>query len=135
MKKSIIIALSILLVIGIAFGYFEYTRSYADTATLEAEYKLSASQLFSEFKENEQLATEKYKGKILEVDGQIASINYGVNETLNILLEAEGEIFGVACAIADVDEELSLTKGQKISVKGECSGILSDVILIRCVTK
>lgn len=135
MKKSVLYILLIGLAIGVGVGYYQFTKTHENTADLEAVAQLSSTQLFTEFSDNEKIASERYIGKIIEVRGSIYSIGEGSNDDLEILLEADGEMFGVACNVPKDDVSLALNEGQEITVKGECSGILSDVILIRCIIK
>jgi hypothetical protein len=46
----------------------------------------------------------------------------------------EGQMFGVACNFekGKVKTE-DIEKGKTFTIKGECAGMLSDVVLIRCV--
>ena len=43
------------------------------------------------------------------------------------------DMFGVSGNISKEDLSQDLSNAQQITIKGECSGMLSDVVLIRCV--
>jgi len=70
---------------------------------------------------------------VVEVSGEIYSIEEGSQSDLNILLMGASDMFGVSCNISKEDLSQELSNGQQITIKGECSGMLSDVVLIRCV--
>lgn len=135
MKRNIIILLIIALASGIGIAYYQFTKTYTDTDDLKTEASLSSTELYLEFSSDEISAAEKYVGKIIEVSGEIAAIEKGSAGEQNILLAADGQIFGVSCNVEQNIAHLSLEKGQSITIKGECSGFLSDVILIRCILK
>jgi hypothetical protein len=135
MKKTIIIVLVVALISGIGVAYYQFTKTYADTEDLKPEESISATELYLEFSNDEASAIQKYGGKIIEVSGEISSIIKGNEGELNIFLKAEGQVFAVACNMQNNTTDQSLEKGKQVTIRGECSGFLSDVILIRCIIK
>jgi len=137
MKKTILILLGLGVMVGIGIAYYQFTKTYDDTSDLKTDYVLQADELLSEFLTNEEQALEKYKGKIIEVTGEISNVDVASATNSNIFLGVKGEIDGISCNVEQNAEVLSLQKGQKITIKGECSGYLSlsGVILIRCIIK
>lgn len=133
MKKYLIIVLLIGAITGGAIAYYQFTRTHDEMASQISSAKISSDKLFSEFVNNEQVANEKYLGKVIEVSGEIYSIEKGNQEDINILFMTEGEMFGVSCNFKRSDLDSLPEPGQSITIKGECSGMLSDVIIIRCI--
>lgn len=134
MKKTIIYLLAFALIIGVTVGVYQYNKPHLDIADAKPEVSMSAAELFDLFSDDEQTANEKFAGKIVEVSGSVFSIENGGENEFNILLMGENDMFGVSCTFdSNTDELPSLKTGAKITVKGECAGMLSDVVLIRCV--
>ena len=123
----------ILILIG-ATGIYFWTFRKADTSvsSKKADYELEASELLQRFEENEQLANEKYLGKILVVQGIINDIT---EDSLNISLhlDADNELSGIICSFNKaVINPQSVTIGDNVKVKGICTGYLLDVVMNRC---
>ena len=133
MKKRLFISFIIGIVIAASIGFYLFNKPHADIASQAAVATLSASDLFKAFSEDEVAANQKYAGKVVEISGLIHSLDEGSQGDLNILFMDENEMFGVACTIDQEEDTDELTEGQEITIKGECSGMLSDVVLIRCV--
>ena len=128
MKKKIFIALAMLLVIVAAFGYYEYNRKPADVATLQAK-KITAVSLFKEYSENEQHANAMYLNNALEVSGKVLDVKQTPNAAAQVVLDTGDPMFGVACTMDKVSNEIQ--PGKVVTIKGICTGYLNDVILIR----
>ncbi len=133
MKTKISIAIAFGVVIALAAGFYLFNKPHADIASQSPAATLSASDLFNEFSSDETVANQKYSGKVVEVNGEIHSIEEGSNGDMNILLMGASDMFGVSCNISKEEISQDLVIGQQVSIKGECSGMLSDVVLIRCV--
>lgn len=135
MKKTLLIIISAGIILMLGYAYYGFNKTHDETAKQEPVASLSAGELFGQFSQNESEANTKYTGKIIEVSGTIYSIEEGDQNDINILLMEDGEMFGVSCNAMKTENNSLLKKGDSVIIKGECSGFLSDVILIRCVTK
>lgn len=135
MKKRIVwISLAAIVVIaGIVIIYiFNAPRnSVADKVT---DFKVEVKDIVKEFAVDEEGANEKYTDKIIEVSGVIAEINISDTEGSNCILRQTDEISGVICEFEPgQDKELrNLEIGDNITIKGEYSGFLMDVVLNTC---
>ena len=92
--------------------------------------KINAAHLFREFAENEQLATQTYNGKVLEITGIVSSIATNQEGKTIVQLQADDLMFGINCTM-EKDPGI-INEGDNVSIKGFCSGFTTDVILIRC---
>ena len=88
----------------------------------DAEFRVSAVQLFAEYESDEPAASEKYKGKVIIVTGVISKVYRGFLYTPYVDLEA-----GVRCSFSDNEDPvmLTLSEGQTISLKGRGDRMLS----------
>jgi len=91
-------------------------------ADQDAEFRVSAAQLFAEYESNEPAANEKYKGKVIIVTGVISKIYRAFLYTPYVELEA-----GVRCNFSDTEDPVMLTlfEGQTISMKGRGDRMLT----------
>lgn len=129
MKKIILIVLLLALLGGGYYAYTEFNRGLE--AAGKAEYSLSCSDLFSEFEADEKAANTKYLDKVIEIEGTISDISANKEGKTTLSLEG-GMLFGVTCELFETEKASNYKKGQKVKLKGICTGYLSDVVLVRC---
>jgi len=135
MKSGTKIFLAIFLVLaitGIVIAFYLYNLKPRDMNSVKSDYILSSGELLKEFEDNEVAAGKKYINKVVEVSGEIASINAGENNSLNVSLKTDSNISSVICTFASGDDLEGYKSGQEISIRGECSGYLMDVLINRC---
>jgi hypothetical protein len=130
-SKILIIILLFLVVTGAAVVVYFYTLRAGDLRSVNPDHIISSTELVKEFEENETVANSKFVNKIIEVTGKIESINQIESEGLNISLEAENRVSAVICTLADGEDIEGYEPGQEITIRGECSGYLMDVLINR----
>jgi hypothetical protein len=133
MKKTLLI----LLFLGIAaaaVGLYFYFKPTASVANEKPEFSISAEQLVADFEKDEKAANEKYLGKVIELSGTVSEKSFDSNGILNITLAGE-EIAGVTCQMFKENQPKAsgVHEGAVCKIKGRCTGILMDVILVDCV--
>lgn len=112
---------------GAFIGYYMFNKKVPGLENLEADYSLTANELFDAFDQNEPEALLKYENKILSVTGTVSSVKHG-EVSSNIILHADNAMAGgINCSFND--RMNMVEKGQKIIIKGRCQGFLLDVIL------
>ena len=131
------VVITILLIIsGLLFGVFQFTRKHSDLTKVKPVFKLSSVELYQAFESDENAANAKYGKKVLEVTGNVAQVEFGsIDSTLNIILRPDDHFSGVICTFSDIksSNKVSIIPGDQITVRGECSGMLLDVLLNNCV--
>ena len=128
--------LLLLAAIGAGIGAYQYNKPHKNINKASADFKLTATELFAEFENDETKAQEKYLDKIIQVSGRVSNISKTDQETSIITLESDHMLFGVQCeldAFSDHSTQVLPVEGEELSLKGICSGMLSDVVLVRCV--
>ncbi len=141
--KKILIILGVILVVAAAAAFYiykEYNRTHKDTADLEPDYSLSATNLIQEFETGEQAANKKYWDKIIEVDGVVKDISKDDKGFYSVVLGDTASMSSVRCSLDSVHnvEAAVFKKGSTASLRGICTGfnadelLGSDVILVRC---
>ena len=136
MKKNLRIALiatAVLAVAGAAIGYYLYNLKPKDLGNVKPDFTLTATELQSSFEENETSATAKYVNRIIEVSGEVSSVERGENNSVNISLKTNSDFSSVICTFPSGIDPESVRTGSQISVRGQCSGYLMDVLLNNCV--
>jgi hypothetical protein len=134
-KKYYLLAAFLLLVlIGIA-AYFQYNKPARNLSGEKADLTIEATALYQQFSENEAQANQQYLDKVVQVKGVLQAVNRGQDGSLNLTLDAGNSMGGVTCEIPaeNVPEGAGLQTGKQVTVKGQCTGYLTDVVLVKCV--
>jgi hypothetical protein len=85
---------------------------------------------------DEKTASEKYINKVIEVTGLVTSAEFGsADSTLSLTLMGYGDTSGVICTFNGITDKSQVlyNDGESLTVRGECSGMLMDVLLNNCV--
>ncbi len=135
-RKNIILLIIVVILILINVNHYVLPAFKNSDKNLEnevAELTLNANELVDTYLLNEESATDKYSGKIIEVTGFVKEITH-LNNRITVILNSKNENFGVICDInTNQNEKIEqLKKHQKIRVKGICKGFLKDVIILNC---
>ena len=133
MKKILIIGL-LLAIVGAGVGFMVYNKPHQNMQSATPDFKMTAAELFSDFETNENNANAKYLDKVIELNGTIQSVSSEENK-VSITLDAGGMLGGVICQLDELSEHkrTSFQAGEAVQVKGLCTGMLMDVVLVRCV--
>lgn len=126
-----IIGLGLLLIIG-ATLFFNAPK--ASVASISADYTLSSTELFQEYNENQSVADQKFINKVIEVSGTIFEKSTDQQGATVFILNADENAGGVLCTMTldDTPKVANKNVGDPITLKGQCSGMLMEVVLNRC---
>ena len=129
MKKVVLIILAAVFVAG-GIGYYLYNKPVASLESKKADVTVTASQLIADYEADEAAANAKYHGKVVQVSGPISTVtNEGGVQKVH--LDTGNPMSMVICELEDGATPPAATAGTEITVKGMCSGYLSDVILVQ----
>jgi hypothetical protein len=134
MKPYVKIALIFVFVFAVAsilIAVSLYFKKHSDLATTKPDYVITATSLQKEFEDNEKSASEKYIKKVLEINGTVASVTQADSSNINVSLKTGSDLSSVICTFAGKDMSKFKT-GQDVTIHGECSGFLMDVLLNNC---
>lgn len=132
LKCKVLIAIAIVGIAGSLYGLKEYNRKKPQTEDLTTQFSLTSTQLVQAFNENETKANATYVDKVIEVAGTVSTIET-TDSTTVIYLGNENSMSSVLCNLKD--KKTTTQKGEKIVVKGICTGFLMDVVLNDCIIK
>jgi tRNA_anti-like len=128
---KIILVLAIIAALG---GYYVYNKPVSGLEDTKPAFTMSSDELFTAFETDETAANKKFLGKVIEVSGTVQSVNHEQDGNTSVTLQTAGGMFGVICRLDSLNSSpQGITNGQKVSMKGECSGMLMDVVLVRCI--
>lgn len=130
MKKYLPFILIIAIGSGI-FGYMQYNKSHKETDGATADVVISPKELLDAYDGDESAANQLYLDKIIEVEGTVRSINE-VEVGSSISLDTGDEMSSIICEFEMLDAISSVKVGDKVTVKGFCTGKLMDIVLVRC---
>ena len=137
MKPYVKIALFVVVffaISGILAALILFNKKHPDTAKAKPDFVISAVVLQKEFEDNEKTASARYINKILEVSGTIASLTPADSNHLNISLKTGSDLSSVICTFTGINDPSKFKPGDVITLRGECSGFLMDVLLNNCAT-
>lgn len=130
--KKILLVLLLLGVFVSLFAYYQYNRKPTSTDRLKSDEVLTSMSLLALYQENEKEADTKYLDKILEVSGSVGKVT-NENEVASIYLQSDDPLSGIIAEMAESEDVTNLQKGDKVVLKGRCTGMLMDVVLVNCV--
>lgn len=134
-KKRLVLIGLVLAAIAAYVVWSQFLKTAPSMKRLEAEYRVNAVDFYTEFEENEEAATLKYQNKIIEIVGEVADIEVSDENKPSISLKTDG--FGVVKCTLESDltsEELNkIQLNSTLVIKGECLGILLDVLVTRSI--
>jgi hypothetical protein len=132
--KKLLFALILVCIIALAVGYYFYNKQSTGIENIKADVSIDATTLFSAYESDELMSNNKYLGKVIEVKGVVQKINTAEDNNKSIILETNNEMFGVICNLDSLhSRKIHAKMGKKIKLKGVCTGMLMDVILIKCI--
>ena len=96
-----------------------------DTPTPIEYTAVSVNDMMSDLDSNAMGASDKYKGKYLEITGKLSNID-AAGKYIDLMADGDFEIIGVQCYIKSDDQEAkiaSLSKGDTVTLKGKCTDV------------
>lgn len=117
---------------GILAALIMFNRKHIDTSRAKPDFIITSTALQKEFEDNEKTASARYINKIIEVSGVISSVTPADSNYLNIALKTGNEMSSVICTFHALVDGSAFKSGSEITIRGECSGFLMDVLLNNC---
>ena len=134
MKKKII--LSGLLVAGFAgigiwyFIFYKPTHFKRDVADEQA-ITITAKQIVKNFQSNEDSANKIYLNKAIAITGEVLEAKKNQDGKPTVTLKSDDSFSNIYCTLKD--DAGQIQGGSTITVKGICTGFLSDVVIIDAI--
>jgi len=121
-KKNVAFII-ILVLAGAAVAWYLFTDTFSDTAHRKVEFTVDAMDFIKEFEKDNKLANQKYTEKIIAVNGTVSEVE-SADTTTNIkMIDSEsGSYIIFAFQQQHLADAKKLKAGDKVSIKGSCSG-------------
>jgi tRNA_anti-like len=120
-------------IIGSIYGWQEFNRKHVATTEIKPAFTKTAAELVQDFETDETSANKMYNDKVIAVQGNILKLEN--NDSIhNIMLKGTSPMSSVLCQFEKNNAVIFENKkeGDEIIIKGICTGLLMDVILVRC---
>jgi len=114
---------------GAVIAYRMYNKPHRSAAS-ETAIELTATQLAAEYENDEAKANKKYLGNVLQVSGTVSEVTLNQQNKPVIILPGN-DLSSVQCTL--LDNAPAVKKGDSITIRGFCTGYLTDVIMDRCI--
>ena len=128
--RAFIIILIIFIVGSFTVGYIIWNKPQRKVEN-EKGIEVTAAQLVKDYQANEAEANKKYLDKAIQVSGTVSDIKNNQDGNSTIMLASDDVFAGVLCTLKE--KPVNVTSGATITIKGICSGMLSDVRLREAV--
>lgn len=131
MKQIKILFISLLFValLGSAYAWFFVWNKPQQNIQQASAISINATDLFNAYSLNEVEANQTYIDKVLAVTGEVSNVGTNSEGKTVVMLKSDDLMFGVNCTL---EEDAQVKNGETITLKGLCTGYLTDVVLIRC---
>ena len=135
--KIIGIIVVICAIIGAVVGYFIYNKPHKNYEKAEADFTLTANELYDAFNDNAADAGEMYRDKVVQVTGTVDEISELQDSSTALIFGADNAMMGGINAKLSTDyfsddeyrQELKkVNSGDQVSVKCRCVGFDQDLI-------
>lgn len=86
---------------------------------------VSVNDMMDALNNNAMGASDKYKGKYLEITGKLTNID-AAGKYIDLMADGDFEIIGVQCYIKNDDQKSkisSMSKGDTVTLKGKCTDV------------
>ncbi len=134
MKKKIILAGLIAAVVGaIGVWYFIFYKPthFKRDVTDEQGVSITAIQIVKDFTANEDSANKMYLNKALAITGEVIEAKKNQDGKPTVTLKSNDNFYNIYCTLKD--DAGQIQGGTTITVKGICTGFLSDVVIIDAI--
>jgi hypothetical protein len=124
--RLLVIIIGVLVVAGVAIGWMMWNKPRRNVED-EKGLAITAVQLVKEYQENEAAANTKYLDKAIQVTGTVTEVKNNQDGKVTVTLGSDDAFTGVFCTLKESTTNIS--NGGAVTIKGICSGMLSDVRL------
>jgi hypothetical protein len=136
MKKTILVLIAIIVLVVVAIAISRvFKKSEVDAYRLKPEHELTVDKLIDAFDLDEASANSVFLDKVMLVEGEVVELDTSNPESPFLVLGSGHSLTGVMCNFHPnhLEKLSSIQKGSIIKVKGICTGLLMDIVLVKCV--
>ncbi|MCX6203926.1 MAG: hypothetical protein NTY43_06475 [Bacteroidetes bacterium] len=120
--------------LGGYYYVFVYSKTHHRNVQSEKGIVIVADSLSAQFQANEKEANSKYLNKAIQVTGIIVSIDKNQEGKITVIIGRADSFSNVSVTLISTTP-LTQKVGETITIKGVCTGALSDVIITEGVVE
>jgi hypothetical protein len=127
--KKILLVVALVAAAGAAiYGWREYTRTNEDLSGVKEKYTVEATQLITEFNQNDSAANARYLGQVVAVNGMVKALEKDDEGKYTLVLGDTTDMSSVRCALdsTHATDATALQRGQPVKVRGAFTGFKKD---------
>ncbi len=128
------IAVVAITALGGYYYVFVYSKTHHRNVQSEKGIVIQADSLSAAYQANEKNANALYLNKAVELSGTIVSIDKNQEGKITLILGSADSFSNVSVTLISTTP-ISQKIGETITIKGVCTGALSDVIITEGVVK
>ncbi len=133
MKKKLLIFASIAVIFGsIGAWYFIFYKPthFKRDVVDETAINITAKQIVKNFQANEDSANKIYLNKAIAITGEVIEAKKNQDGKPTVTLKSDDSFSNIYCTLK---EDEALQNGATVTIKGICTGFLSDVVIIDAI--
>lgn len=121
--KKILYGILVIALLGAGGIWYIFSEKFSDTSEIKADFTVNALDLIHEFEKNDSLANKKYTEKTIVVNGMVSEVE-AADTTVNIKMvdTTSGAYVIFAFQQQHREEAKKIKEGDKVAIKGSCSG-------------
>ena len=116
------------LITGAFISYKIWNKPHRDVKD-ESTIAVTAAAILEAYAADEQKANALYLDKAIAVTGEVHEVTKTPQGKTVVSLKTTDPMAGIRCTMK---QEVPVTKGENITIKGICTGYLMDVTLVDC---
>lgn len=130
----VFIVVSAMFIALAGIGSYVYNKPHRNISKAKPDFVATSASLYKSFSQNEGYANSQFLDKVILVKGRIMEVMNIRENDVTILLEGDEGVGGVICTLdsTEISKAASLKKNQELTLKGRCTGMLMEVVLIDC---
>jgi len=129
-KNKIIIVIALILVIAFSAYYYIFIYSSQNHRQVQSEtaIAITSDSLVAKYQADEKLANSLYLNKAVAVTGNLLSIDKNQEGKTTLVIGRSDSFSNVSVTLTN-NAPISQKVGTPITIKGLCTGALSDVVI------
>ncbi len=147
-RKYIFIASGIIIIVILIIGIsFISSREFRERSLnlvfrpqkglvrTKPDYRFDADYFYTLYEGSEAKSDSLFIDKVIQVTGSVAEVIKENDGKVSVILRDDFSFAGVNCSMDErfLNENIDFKKGDIVTLKGVCAGMLMDVVLMRCV--
>ncbi len=130
-KKILLSIVIIGLVVASGIYYYVFIKDNHRSIAKEKGIEVTAVQIVADYKASDSIANKKYLDKALQVTGLVVESKPNQDSLITVTLNSGDVMSTVMCTLKK--GELTPAPNTNVTIKGLCTGYLSDVIITEAI--